>query len=267
MNERLKSKKNRIFYIGKGVLFLLVIAILMPIIASGVKPISAFANSTSLKVSVKQILLPALNQDRTFTYKLEALEAESPMPRGSKGNGYVFSITGNGVSEFSFSENVRPGRYSYRLFQVIEEEVDLTLAGVIYDRTNYRLELLIDSEGAESLIAYCEAGSKVSEIYFENDYTQKEIELPPPEEEPTEPKPTEPNKPAEPRPTEPKEKEPIIRNNPGFSGKRPITGDTGNMFLWFGITGGAAAVFTLALILLKKKKENNGRHPKELIDL
>ena len=256
MSERLKSKKNRMLYIGKGVLFLLVIAILMPIIASGVKPISTFATSTSLTVSVKQVLLPALNQDRTFTYKLEALEEESPMPKGTKGNSYVFSITGNGVWELSFSENVRPGRYSYRLFQVIEEEVDLTLAGVIYDRTNYRLELLIDSEGIESLVAYCEAGSKVSEIYFENDYTQKEIELPPPEEEPPEPK-----------PTEPKEKETISRNNPGFLGKRPITGDASNMHLWLGITGGAAVVFTLVLILLKKKKENNGKHSKELIDL
>ena len=262
MSGRLKSKNNRMFYIRRGVLFLLVIAILMPIIASGVKPISAIAAPNSLRVSVKQILLPALNQDRTFTYKLEPLEAENPMPQGATKEGYVFNITGSMTKEFSFSKNLRPGRFTYRLFQVIDEKVDSEATGVVYDRMNYRLELIIDSEGVESLVAYCEAGSKVSEIYFENDYTQKEIELPPKPKQPTNPNPTNPN------PTNPKDKETIVdRNSPGFPGKRPITGDESDLSLWIGITGTAAAAFTLSLILLKKKKEKKEKHQKELVDL
>ena len=257
MSKRLKSKKISLLYIMNGVVFLLVIAILIPTIASGVKPISAIAAPNSLKVSVKQILLPALNQDRTFNYKLEALEAENPMPAGAKGNGYEFSITGNTVEQFSFSKNLRPGRFTYQLYQVIDEKQSLEPTGVIYDRANYRLELIIDSEGVESLIAYCEDGSKVSEIYFENDYTQKEVELPPP------------NKPTNPNPSGPKDRETVVnRELPQYPGKRPITGDVNDIGLWLGLSGGATVIFILALILLKKRKGNETKEKlRELIDL
>jgi hypothetical protein len=172
--------------------------------------------------------------DVIFRYILEPSEPNSPMPLGSTEKGFEFTIRGRNVRELVFSENVSVGHFVYKLSPVIDEEKE----GVIYDKRNYRIELLIYNTGETNIIVLSE-GSKVEKITFENGFRQA---VKPPPEGPTKP----------PTPERP----PTI-------GKSPITGD--NTYFVLEIVGIAAALSIFIIVAVARRK--NSKKEKDLSDL
>lgn len=112
----------------------------------------------------------------TFRYLLTSTDETSPMPQGSEGSSYNFSLKGDESTEISIPSS-RGGVYRYELKQKIKKEK----AGYTYDETVYEIIVRLGSpgEGADAEIIVIEKkdregddteGEKKEEIVFRNSY-------------------------------------------------------------------------------------------------
>jgi hypothetical protein len=113
--------------------------------------------------------------DDTFYYRLVALEADHPMPPGSSGTQYRFSIKGDAEVDLGPLNFDRDGLYQYDLEQV----VDTPASDYRYDRRIYRIQVYAHARPDrphQVVLRHSDSnGEKVSGIEFEN----AQVTLPP----------------------------------------------------------------------------------------
>jgi len=102
----------------------------------------------------------------SFTYRLAAQQADSPMPAGSTAAGFTFAIDDNGSAQVGPFVDAAPGLYRYELFQLVETE----RPGYVYDRRVYHVELHVAADRAMQILAYNADGTKAEQLVFENSY-------------------------------------------------------------------------------------------------
>lgn len=135
---------------------------------------TAYAAPASLPVTLtveQEFTKPASSSAAdAFTYKLTANEAGSPMPSGSSGGEYSFTIDGTDTVSVGPITYDHAGVYTYELKQVIAAEK----TGYTYDKQVYTVKVYIKNGSAgleqEILVAQKDDGSKVSGVKFTNAY-------------------------------------------------------------------------------------------------
>ena len=134
---------------------------------------TAYAAPASLPVTLtveQEFTKPASSSAaEAFTYKLTANEAGSPLPSGSSGGEYSFTIDGTDTASVGITYD-HAGVYTYELKQVIAAEK----TGYTYDKQVYTVKVYIKNGSAgleqEILVAQKDDGSKVSGVKFTNAY-------------------------------------------------------------------------------------------------
>ena len=111
--------------------------------------------------------------DETFAYRLTPKGASCPMPAGSGGSGYDFTITGTDEAEIGPIHFTKAGVYTYEIRHVTEPR-----PGYEYDQTVYTVEVLVESGLTATVIAANQNGDKVSAILYEHSYNEDEEVLP-----------------------------------------------------------------------------------------
>ena len=123
-----KKKSKKVSFVAAAAVILLVTAILIPMTAY------AANNNNPLGIPVRQFFSTSSDTaDKTFTYRLEPLDSDTPMPESGAAGGYSFTITG---TDKDYTEPIsynQEGVYRYKLYQVI----DTQKAYYTYDRRVY----------------------------------------------------------------------------------------------------------------------------------
>lgn len=101
----------------------------------------------------------------TFTYELRPLAASNPMPAGSAGGTYTFSISGNGSASIGPMSYTSTGTYGYELRQA-----PASLQGYTYDGEVYTVQVYVTSATRADVVIYRSDGSKSSDAKFTNVY-------------------------------------------------------------------------------------------------
>ena len=135
---------------------------------------TAYAAPASLPVTLtveQEFTKPASSSAAdAFSYKLTANEAGSPLPSGSSGGEYSFTINGTDTVSVGPITYDHAGVYTYELKQVITAEK----TGYTYDKQVYTVKVYIKNGSAgleqEILVAQKDDGSKVSGVKFTNAY-------------------------------------------------------------------------------------------------
>ena len=146
--------------------FCLLFACLFTVMFSEAASAAPVSNPVALKVEQTFTKPAASSPADTFTYKLTALEAGNPLPSGSSGGVYSFTIDGTGsvnVGPVSFPQT---GVYSYE----IEQYVASPKAGYTYDPQVYTIAVYIDYAHNADVIIKKQDGVKTDGIVFGNKY-------------------------------------------------------------------------------------------------
>lgn len=110
-----------------------------------------------------------LNQ--TIRYELTSEDADAPMPDGSSGDRYTFTMTGSEKKQIGLVVYDHVGVWHYALRQSVPKEEK----GYDYDRQIYQIavyvENLADGSLGTQVIVTNKEGNKVDEIRFKNGYT------------------------------------------------------------------------------------------------
>lgn len=148
-----------------------------------IRPLRAQAGAeVTAVIPVKQEFTTKGTEEKpgdTFRYLLTSTDETSPMPQGSEGNSYEFSLKGNESTKISIPSS-HGGVYRYELKQKIKKEK----TGYTYDETVYEIIVRLGSpgEGADAEIIAIEKqdregdeteGEKKGEIVFHNSYKAK----------------------------------------------------------------------------------------------
>ena len=108
--------------------------------------------------------------DDTFTYQVTALETGIPMPSGSVGGAYTFTIDGTGDAAVGAIDFTHAGVYRYEVRQVIASPK----TGYAYDGQVYAVSIYVKNTGtglAGEVIVQNSDGDKVGNLRFENTYS------------------------------------------------------------------------------------------------
>ncbi|MGL6197580.1 MAG: Spy0128 family protein [Lachnospiraceae bacterium] len=156
-----KIRKKRFF------MFFMLLACLLPLVL----PQAVQAASTDLTLTVDQVFTkPEGSQAAdTFTYSLTALQSGSPMPGGSSGDTWDFTISGTDTISIEPITYSTPGSYSYELRQTVLAEQ----TGYTYDMQVYTINVNVTYVGGElqtNVVVEKDNGYKVSVIEFNNSY-------------------------------------------------------------------------------------------------
>jgi len=103
----------------------------------------------------------------TFTYKLTAKETGNPMPSGSVGDVYTFTICGTGSVNAGPISFIQTGIYNYE----IEQYIASPKTGYTYDAQVYTVTVYIDYAKNAVVIIQKQDGAKTGSIKFANKYT------------------------------------------------------------------------------------------------
>lgn len=128
----------------------------------------AVPDSNTVTLAVEQTFTKPASSSaaNAFTYKLTAKETGNPMPSGSSGSVYTFTISGTGsVNIFSISFT-QTGIYDYE----IEQYVASPQTGYTYDAQVYTIAVYIDPALQADVIIKKQDGKKTESIVFENNY-------------------------------------------------------------------------------------------------
>ena len=98
--------------------------------------------------------------ESTFQYVLEATDAKTPMPEGSKDGSYSFSMTGTQKIYLDEITYTSPGIYRYEAYQIVEEPIE----GYEYDGTRYTVNVYVKNAAA---------GGPAAEIVIQNEKGEK----------------------------------------------------------------------------------------------
>lgn len=124
------------------------------------------SNSVTLPVVQTFSKPDSSSADGTFTYKLTAKEARNPMPSGSMGGVYTFTVSGTGSIEIGPISFTQPGTYHYEAMQ----SVTAPRTGYTYDMQIYTVTVYAGTDVETSVVIKKEDGSKADSIRFENQY-------------------------------------------------------------------------------------------------
>lgn len=133
---------------------------------------SAASASFSVTLTVEQEFTDSASASPSdiFTYQLTANETGNPMPSGSSGGEYTFTIDGSGSVSVGPIIYDHAGVYTYELGQVITLED----TGYTYDMQTYTVKVYIKNGSGgleqEVIIVQNADGEKVSGIRFETGY-------------------------------------------------------------------------------------------------
>lgn len=152
--------------------------------------------SESIKVSQKiSINSPYAKPQDSFTYILESVTKDAPLPEGAKGS-YKFSLRGDETKDLSITFT-KAGEYTYKLYQ---EKSDIK--NVTQDKEVYTIIIRIgEVDGKlvkEVLVIKNSSGKKVENIEFHNIYKIEEGTPGVPEKPGNTDKPEKPDKPDKP---------------------------------------------------------------------
>lgn len=156
MNKTKKARTKR--PLGLGLLLLVVLAAAMPV--------AARAADNPLQLTVRQTFEAApAPADSTFTYRLSALEAGSPMPEGSTAQGHTFTIAGTADKAIGPIGFTRAGVYRYELRCVSEQR-----PGYVCDGRIYSIEAYVDEALRVDIIVWNADHTKAGALEFRHDY-------------------------------------------------------------------------------------------------
>ena len=156
---RKAENRKRIFIIAGMWILLMMLAALAPMAAE--------ASDGQLRLTVEQTFTSSsASVDNVFTYRLKGQGAGTPMPSGSTGEGYTFTIAGSHSIEIGPMVYDKASIYRYELYQVIAAE----LPGYTYDTRVYTLEVYVDAWRNVELVVWNRDGTKAEKIRFENAY-------------------------------------------------------------------------------------------------
>jgi hypothetical protein len=97
-------------------------------------PTIAFGATTTLSIPVEQIFsaTPGIERDGTFSYVMQRLDQRYPLPQGSQGDNYNFTLTGNQVRDIGPITFDRAGTFRYEVRSDAEQLGGFTLDARIY---------------------------------------------------------------------------------------------------------------------------------------
>lgn len=194
-------------------------------------PVSAAeGNYADLQISQSFTVKGQAPLSDVFQYEMTALEPGNPMPEGSEGDIYRFSIEGSRTVTLGPIVFETPGIYHYTLNQTDEKKENYN-----YDSTVYQIDAYVIAGDQDVLIPEFIVrnlqGEKVEKIDFQSSYREPD-------------------------------KENQSQVNPGKTPQigetkaaGPKTGDTGDIRLWSGLVFMSGMVLT-ALILIRRYKKN-----------
>lgn len=151
----------------------LICCMLLVCIFALVVPQTVYATQATINVdiTVGQVFTKSDNANAAdnFTYTVTALEAGNPMPVGSVGDVYTFSLGGTSDTSIGSITYNHAGVYTYEVKQVITTENP----GYTYDKQVHIIKVYVRNT-TDGLQAYTvievENGVKVSDIAYENKY-------------------------------------------------------------------------------------------------
>lgn len=186
---------NKIRKFKKGTSLLMALVFLFAFFLSNSK---AYANDLSEQIRVSQkisINTPYAKPQDSFTYILEAVSKDAPLPEGASGS-YKFSLRGDETKDLSITFT-KAGEYTYKLYQ---EKSDIE--NVTQDKEVYTIIIRIgEVDGKlvkEVLVIKNSSGKKVENIEFHNIYKIEEKTPAVPEKPGNTDKPEKPEKPQNP---------------------------------------------------------------------
>lgn len=162
---------NKIRKLKKGTSLLMALVFLFAFFLSNSK---AYADDLSEPIRVSQkisINTPYAKPQDSFTYILEAVSKDAPLPEGESGS-YKFSLRGDETKDLSITFT-KAGEYTYKLYQ---EKSDIK--NVTQDKEVYTIIIRIgEVDGKlvkEVLVIKNSSGKKVENIEFHNIYKIEE---------------------------------------------------------------------------------------------
>lgn len=186
---------NKIRKLKKGTSLLMALVFLFAFFLSNSK---AYADDLSEQIRVSQkisINTPYAKPQDSFTYILEAVSKDAPLPEGASGS-YKFSLRGDETKDLSITFT-KAGEYTYKLYQ---DKSDIE--NVTQDKEVYTIIIRIgEVDGKlvkEVLVIKNSSGKKVENIEYHNIYKIEEKTPGVPEKPGNTDKPDKPEKPDKP---------------------------------------------------------------------
>ena len=232
------------------------------VMATSVDQVSFLVAQT---LNIEGIAPPELEQE--FTYVLEAMESENPLPIGSVDNRYFFVIKGSQKMSLETLTFTEVGEYRYQLrLAEIKTDKAFTCDQEVYELTVY----VTENSGVVRAYAMAvnKAGLKNDELRFTHNYKQPDsipTDVPPTNVPPTDVPPTDmpptnvpptgvpPTNATTPDGTQSGPKSnPPSNNTQGQTTTGAKTGDDTQVFLFAGV--GVIALLTMMGILVIRKK-------------
>ena len=232
------------------------------VMATSVDQVSFLVAQT---LNIEGIAPPELEQE--FTYVLEAMESENPLPPGSVDNRYFFVIKGSQKMSLETLTFTEVGEYRYQLrLAEIKTDKAFTCDQEVYELTVY----VTENSGVVRAYAMAvnKAGLKNDELRFTHNYKQPDsipTDVPPTDVPPTDVPPTSvpptnvsptgvpPTNATTPDGTQSGPKSnPPSNNTQGQTTTGAKTGDDTQVFLFAGV--GVIALLTMMGILVIRKK-------------
>lgn len=187
---------NKIRKLKKGTGLLMALVFLFAFFLSNPK---AYADDLSEQIRVSQkisINTPYAKPQDSFTYILEAVSKDAPLPEGASGS-YKFSLRGDETKDISITFT-KAGEYTYKLYQEKSDIKNVTL-----DKEVYTIIIRIgEVDGKlvkEVLVIKNSSGKKVENVEFHNIYKIDEKTPAVPEKPGNTDKPNKPEKPEKPQ--------------------------------------------------------------------
>lgn len=155
-----------------GLLSLALVLVLIVLASALMTPRAAqAAEPTQVPLTVAQVLSSdgsAAAPKAMFTYRMTAQDPTTPLPQGSNGNSYDFTVTGNATITLDPINFTEPGIYSYELRCLPTAE-----AGFATDTQVYTIKMYVTSDLQMLSIVYLSNGEKAIDPRFTQRYSAR----------------------------------------------------------------------------------------------
>lgn len=105
----------------------------------------------------------------TFSYRLTAVTPGAPMPAGSTGGSYSFTVSGTNSRTLPPVPFTQVGAYTYEIAPVIDQRAE----GYTYDEQVYSLSVYVDDDLDTEIVIGKADGTKTQAVRFENSFALK----------------------------------------------------------------------------------------------
>lgn len=135
--------------------------------------IQALSNEVSINLPLRQVVTTKSTVDvekMSFDYTLESTSGQLPLPDGSVGTSFVFSMTGNSEMDLGTITYQSVGTYNYSLYQINMNDTDK----YTYDKKVYTVTVYVKRDTQGNMIAEIigdnGSGEKPEVFEFTNQY-------------------------------------------------------------------------------------------------